>query len=69
MMEKLTTSGIASRLRMETEMFLISKNKQISLSVEQKSILDEVENMKLKPDKGSVVFSMDLLVVGKQSWE
>merc|ERR1712054_259401 len=56
MMEQLTTSGIASRLRMETEMFLISKNKQISLSDEQKSVLQDVEDMKLKPRTGSVVF-------------
>ena len=55
-LEKITTSGIASRIRMETEMFLISKNKQIQLSNEQKVVLEDVENMELRPDEGSVVF-------------
>ena len=56
MMNQLTTSGIASRIRMETEMFLISRNKQICLSEEQKMILEDVENMELEADEGSVVF-------------
>ena len=55
-MEKITAAGIASRLRMETEMFLMSKNKHIFLSDEQKVVLGDVEKLKLQPQKGSVVF-------------
>ena len=46
-------------------MYLLSKNKEVQLSSEQKEVLTDVEEMSLQENQGSVVFLYGLAGCGK----